>query len=222
MKRVGELLLGLPLLAAAAAAPAPGPWPQTALARLEMLALLETLNADLLSHPSATLTLERWCAAHKLAAEPKLVARLVRGAEKPLPEEDRARLAIAADEPVRYRRVQLACGDRVLSEADNWYVPSRLTPEMNRKLDETDVPFGRVVRDLGFRRETLDARLLWSPLPEDWATAEAPAIGDEPPALPPQVLQHRAILITRSGVPFAEVLETYTSEVLAFPAPALR
>ena len=200
------------------AAPA---WPDTALSRVEMLALLQTLNADLLSHPSATLTLERWCADHRLAPEPKIVARRVRGAEKALPEADRSRLAIGPDEPVRYRRVQLACGDKVLSDADNWYVPARLTPEMNRALDETDTPFGRVVQALHFRRETLAARLLWSPLPENWAVADAgiPAAAPVPPA---RVLEHRAILYTGDNLPFSEVVETYTGDVLAFPAPPLR
>lgn len=195
------------------------PWPDTALSRVEMLALLQTLNADLLSHPSATLTLERWCATHRLAPEAKVVARLVRGAEKALPDAERARLAIGPDEPVRYRRVQLACGERVLSEADNWYVPARLTPEMNRQLDETDTPFGKVVQPLGFRRETLAATLLWSPLPERWAMEESAAGPIAPPA---EVLQHRAVLTTRDGVPFSEVVETYTGAVLDFPPPPLR
>jgi hypothetical protein len=37
-------------------------------------------------------------------------------------------LGVDPDEPVRFRRVPLKCGDHVLSEAENWYVPSRLTP----------------------------------------------------------------------------------------------
>ena len=53
------------------------------LARGELLALLQTLNADLLSHDSATLTLERWCADHRLAEPPRIVARRVRDAPKP-------------------------------------------------------------------------------------------------------------------------------------------
>ena len=39
-------------------------WPDTPATRLEALALLQTLNADLLSNDSATLTLDRWCEAH--------------------------------------------------------------------------------------------------------------------------------------------------------------
>src|SRR5262249_28129227 len=41
-------------------------WRDDFTARLEATALLETLNADLLSHDSATLTLDRWCDSHRL------------------------------------------------------------------------------------------------------------------------------------------------------------
>ncbi len=75
------------------------------------------------------------------------------GPEKPLSREQRKRLRLGDDEPVKYRRVALACGDHILSEADNWYVPARLTPEMNRLLETTDTPFGRVVQSLQPTRE---------------------------------------------------------------------
>jgi hypothetical protein len=35
-------------------------------------------------------------------------------------------------------------------EADNWYVPSRLTPDINKTLDMTDTPFGIVEIAEGF------------------------------------------------------------------------
>ena len=47
-------------------------WPDSFVGRLEALALIESLNADLLSHDSATLTLERWCADHRLADPPRI------------------------------------------------------------------------------------------------------------------------------------------------------
>jgi hypothetical protein len=185
--------------------------------RTQALALLETLNADLLSHPSATLTLERWCGDHGLAPEAKIVAHRVKGQDKPLAAEDRAALGISADEPVRYRRVALACGTVVLSEADNWYVPARLTPEMNQVLDSTDEPFGKVVQPLHFRRQTISAELLWSPLPKGWEMEAAlPAPGKGPLAIPHEVLRHRAVLYTQANQPFSLVVETYTAEVLAF------
>jgi hypothetical protein len=193
------------------------PFADDVASRTQALALLETLNADLLSHPSATLTLERWCGDHALAGDAKILARRVKGQDKPLPDDARQTLGIGADEPVRYRRVQLACGDHVLSEADNWYVPSRLTAEMNQILDTTDQPFGKVVQALHFRRQTISADLLWTPLPKGWEMdAPLPPPHKGPLTIPHEVLRHRAVLYTDSNQPFSLVVETYTSEVLAF------
>jgi hypothetical protein len=201
----------------------PAAWSDTATTRLEALALLQTLNADLLSHDSATLTLDRWCAAHHLASPAKIVAERDHETDKPAIEEQRQILHVGADEPIRYRRVRLACGSHVLSEADNWYVPSRLTPEMNKQLETTDIAFGRAVQALHFQRHTISAALLWSPLPQGWETGAPVTSGNAATLqIPHQVLQHRAFLTLSDGTPFSEVVETYTSEVLAFPAPSLR
>jgi chorismate-pyruvate lyase len=195
-------------------------WPGSFTARLEALALLQTLNADLLSHDSATLTLERWCDLHRLASPARIVAEKVRGADKVPTAEQRRLLQVSATEPIRYRRVRLRCGGHVLSEADNWYVPGRLTAEMNRQLDGSDVAFGRAVQALHFQRRTLSAKLLWSPLPQGWEMAMAvPAESPAALPIPFDVLEHRAVLTRADGMPFSEVVETYTSEVLAFPAP---
>jgi len=108
----------------------------------------------------------------------------------------------------------------VLSEADNWYVPSRLTPEMNHVLETTDTPFGKAVAALHFRRHTLSADLLWRPLPASWEMGPAAAQDDKGAlAIPDHVLEHRAVLSTPDGEPFSEVVESYTSDVLAFPPP---
>lgn len=183
--------------------------------RVEALALLQTLNAELLSHDSATLTLERWCADHHLADPARIVARRVRDAAKPIPEDLRARLAVDATEPIAYRHVQLVCGERVLSEADNWYVPGRLTAQMNRQLDATDEPFGKVVKPLGFERRTVSAESLWTPLPKSWEMSQA-AVEREPVSIPRDVLRHVAILYTSAQVPFSVVAETYQNELFAF------
>ena len=132
-------------------------WPDNYLSRLEALALLQTLNADLLSHDSATATLEHWCGEHHLAASPQVTAQRVQGIDKPPDEEQRKLLQVGATETVRYRRVRLVCGDVELSEADNWYVPGRLTAQMNAQLDGGDTPFGKVIRALHFQRHTLSA-----------------------------------------------------------------
>jgi chorismate-pyruvate lyase len=186
-------------------------------ARIEVLALLQTLNADLLSHDSATLTLERWCADHHLAEPARVVARLARDAVKPVPDELRSRLAVDAGEPLQYRHVQLVCGEHVLSEADNWYVPSRLSADMNQRLHDSDEPFGKVVQALGFQRRTLSAQSLWSPLPPSWEMSAA-NVDRTPMRIPPAVLRHQAILYTSAQVPFSVLVETYTNQLFDFGA----
>jgi len=202
-----------------ASAPAPS-WPSNFVARLEALAFLETLNAELLSHDSATLTLEHWCGVHRLASPPSIVAARIPVEDKPPSPEQRRELAVSPTEPIRYRRVRLLCGPLVLSEADNWYVPGRLTPEMNRLLDTTDMPFGKVVQALHFQRHILSAKLLWFPLPEGWEL-DGTAVSDGATELPipAYLLEHRAVLALPNGTPFSEVLETYTRNVLGSPPP---
>jgi hypothetical protein len=195
-------------------------WPDSFVARVEALALLQTLNADLLSHDSATLTLERWCAGHRLASPPRIVADRVAGIDKPPTEEQRRELGVTATDTVRYRRVNLRCGEVVLSEADNWYVPGRLSSDMNRLLETTDTPFGRAVQALHFQRHTISAQLLWLPLPEGWEMYPGVASsGSGKLVAPAAVLQHRALLTLPDGTPFSEVVETYTGNVLAFAPP---
>ena len=194
-------------------------WQDSFTARLEALALLETLNAELLSHDSATLTLDHWCAAHRLASPARIVAERVNGADQAPTDEQLQLLGVSATEPIRYRRVRLTCGDHVLSEADNWYVPARLTPEMNRVLDTTDTAFGRAVQALDFHRRTLSVKLLWAPLPQGWEMGAPLPERRGTLTMPHAVLEHRAVLTLPDGTPFSEVVETYTSEVLAFPEP---
>ena len=163
--------------------------------------LIGALQARILSAHSATAVLEAWCAERGLSADPHLVARRVPGADKLLSAVQRQRLGLSPDEPVRYRRVRLACGAHVLSEADNWYVPSRLTPAMNAALDATDAPFGRVVRALEPTRRNVAIRPLRTP--------EAPEPGPEEP-----LFEVDAVLATGAGLPFCEVAETYLGAVL--------
>jgi chorismate-pyruvate lyase len=216
----GALLLGSLAVRANDQATRTPPWPDTYLSRLEALALLQTLDADLLSHDSATLTLERWCGAHRLASAPRVVAERVAGVDKQPSAEQRQELGINANEPVRYRRVKLLCGALVLSEADNWYVPARLTADMNQTLETTNAPFGKVVQPLKFQRHTLSSRLLWLPLPDGWemSTVDKTA-GAGSLVMPQAVLENKAVLSLPDGTPFSEVIETYSSNVLAFSPP---
>ncbi len=200
------------LASSAAMAEAPA-WPDSYVARLEVLALMQSLNANLLSHESATQTLTDWCAAHQLSTAGKITAQRVKDMDKPADAEVLATLKVAPGTPVRYRRVRLACGERVLSEADNWYLPGRLTPEMNRLLDETDTPFGVVVRSLAYQRHTLSSALLYHPLPDGWDLAPPSASAPGKLAIPHALLQHEAVL-TAGGAPFSLVVETYTDKIL--------
>lgn len=216
-------LASLILLILAGAAETAPPWRDSYTARLEALALLESLNADLLSHDSATLTLDRWCATHNLAAPARIIAERVHGVDEAPTADQRKLLDVDDAEPIRYRRVRLTCGLHVLSEADNWYVPARLTPAMNQVLDTTDTAFGRAVQALDFRRRTLSAVLLWSPLPAGWEMGgPVPVEEGKPLAIPHAVLEHRAVLTLPDGTPFSTVVETYTGELLAFPQPPQR
>jgi chorismate-pyruvate lyase len=207
------------LACVATSAQDPPAWPDTFQARVQALALIQTLNADVLGSRSATATLERWCRDHRLADDPTIVAALMRDVKKPATSELRQHLQVGEHDTVMFRHVRLRCGDRVLSEADNWYVPARLTAEMNRVLETTDTPFGRAVQSLEPYRSTLSARLLWSPLPERWErdSTKLPASTGRALAIPAELFEHRAILYTRDHLPFSEVDEIYQRQLLAFP-----
>jgi predicted cupin superfamily sugar epimerase/chorismate-pyruvate lyase len=217
------------LLLAAAGAPAGAgdlpptggaAWPDTFVARVELLALLQSLNAELLSHDSATRTLERWCEARQLASPAVVVADRIRDDATPASDAQRGELAVGPGDDVRHRRVRLRCGSTLLSEADNWYVPARLSAAMNAQLDATDTPFGRVVQALRFQRRTLASTLLWSPLAEDWASSPPSADrASEVIQMPSDLLRHRALLTLPDGTPFSEVVETYKSSLLGAPPP---
>ncbi len=217
------LPLLLALLLAAPAQAEPAAWPDTPVARLEALALIETLNAEILASRSATFTLEKWCGDHRLsgAAAPKIIARQIEAKAKPATAEQRERLAVGPSEEIKVRHVQLLCGDRVFSEADNWYVPARLTPEMNRLLETTTTPFGKAVQELHPYRRTFAASVLWRPLPEGWETKAlaSPADAGKTLDMPDALFEHRALLYTEDGKPFSEVDEVYQRALLDFPPP---
>ena len=157
-------------------------------------------DAELHRRDSATATLQIWCDAHGPGAGTKIVARRVRGADKLAGPAERAALKVFAWQSVAYRRVDLACGGKVLSRADNWYVPGRLTPAMNMALEQTQTPFGVVVRPLDFRRRTLAVETL---------------LGSQVTSvIPRELLRHRAVLVTANGRPFSLVVETYTDKLL--------
>lgn len=211
-------LLAVALLSAPVYAKAPATCADNPLARTQAALQLQTLNAEILSSRSATLVLERWCHDHKLAAPPTIVARRLQGMVKSPSAEQLQRLGVTRANQVKYRRVELRCGERILSKADNWYVPSRLSPEMNQLLETTDTPFGKVVASLQPFRQTIEAKVLWSPLPRDMDCVPRPS-NEKSSALviPPEIFQHRALLFTGNHLPFSEVREVYQGGALALP-----
>lgn len=159
---------------------------------------LAAFEANLAAHSSATEALRQWCQQRGMADPAEIVAVQVSGADEPPPAEIRTLLGVSAEEPLGYRHVRLTCGSHVLSDAHNWYVPARLTAEMNRQLAETQVPFGRVAASLAFTREPL-------------ASARR---GD--PACPAGAIStHHALLRLPDGQPLAMVVECYTEANLA-------
>jgi chorismate-pyruvate lyase len=197
-------------------------WPDARLTRTQALALVQGLNAEILANRSATATLEKWCRDHALADEPRVVAEVVAGEPRAPDAEQRQRLRADSGEVVRYRRVRLRCGEHVLSEAENWYLPGRLTPEMNHALETSDTPFGRVVAPLEPYRQTFAARLLWSPLPVGWEhslNTVPPCLSSGPLAIPGALFEHRALVLGRDNQPIAEVHEVYQGGLLAFSPP---
>jgi hypothetical protein len=91
---------------------------------------------------------------------------------------------------------------------------------MNQQLNTTETSFGRVVQPLNFSRSTLSAKLLWQPLPDGWDMGADVAPPSQQVLAPPHfLLEHRAVLKIPNGTPFSAVVETYTSDILDFPAP---
>ncbi|WP_309621407.1 hypothetical protein [Novosphingobium sp.] len=158
-------------------------------------------EANLAGHASATAALQQWCDARGIAPGETIAVAFVAGADEAPPADLRAILGVSADEQLGYRHVRLVCGTVVLSDAHNWFVPARLTAEMNRQLTDSRVPFGRVAASLNFTRQPLAAARRGDP----GCPADA-------------ISTHKAQLLLPGGKPIAYVVECYTEANLA-PAP---
>jgi hypothetical protein len=158
---------------------------------------VQRLEAELTAAPSATQLLTQKCATLKLASPP-LIRAVRENIDVPASAQVRAALDVGPDTVLRYRRVNLTCGTHVLSQADNWYVPSRLSDDMNRTLDTTETSFGTVVKPLNFHRKTLKM---------------------EPLGDPAHSLRVTAVLLTPAEVPFSLVVENYAREMATGDKP---
>lgn len=153
---------------------------------------VDDLQRLLARHDSATAALGEWCRLRGMADRPVIAAERIADRLPPSPETLRL-LGVKPGEPIGYRHVRLSCGGVALSVAHNWYLPGRLTAEMNRTLDTTDTPFGRVAASLGYTRRRLEERR--GPLPGCPADT---------------ILSHRALLELPDGRPLSVLIECYT------------
>lgn len=156
-------------------------------------AQLHRFQQALRARDSATAALTDWCRAEGIAPAGEIRALVDRSAFEAPDAQTRAALGLAPGQPFGFRHVRLACNGVVLSEAKNWYVPAALTPDMNRVLETSDAPFGRVVAPLGFHRERLSEHAGgWPGCPKD------------------TVLVHRGLLRRADGTAISLVIECYT------------
>lgn len=161
-------------------------------------ATLPAFEANLAAHDSATEALEHWCRLHGIGTGP-IRAQVLGAQPHDPPARMRQILDLGPDDLLAMRNVRLTCGDKVLSVAWNWYAPARLTPAMNAALEAGDVPFGKIVADLRFRRETIDV----TP-----GRAETCPEGT--------ISTHRALLRLPDGRPLAYLVECYTAANLGY------
>ena len=155
-------------------------------------ALLRRFNAELLSSDSATRVLERWCGS-------PIAALQLEAPAKPLPAEHGQCLGLLTGEQILYRRVNLVATGQVLCAAENWYIPERLTAEMNHALEHTTIPFGYVIAPLKPRRQTLSAITFWP----DARRGPDDAV----------ILEHRTRLTAADGRALSVVHEAYTNQI---------
>ena len=161
---------------------------------------LARFEQALAAQPSATKVLQEWCAAQGFVEPARILAQHLTGEDAPPPIDLRRTLNLTDADEVGYRHVQLTCGPAQMSEAHNWYVRSRLTPQMNAMLNGTDTPFGTVAAGLHFTREALESHH-----------------GAGPGCPPDTVLTHRALLRLPDGRPLALLVECYLSDILRGP-----
>ena len=189
--------------------------PQSKLQRRCVLTLdlLERLRSDLIATDSATETLRHWCKRRGIAPDPKINARVVERGQGSISEAIKRRLMLERGDAM-YRRVDLICGDRTLSEAKIWYAPSRLTPQMNELLGTTDTPFGAVVKDLLPRRKTIRVRRLWKAWRQaPGALSDAERCSEMRLEVPLLVLELSALVTTSENQPIAAVVERYRRDL---------
>ena len=166
----------------------------------EAAELVADLKREIVRGPTTSRALERWCRDRGLDDDPQIVADVSPTPPAPLTPEEREWLGVTRREILACRRVQLRCGSLLLVDADNWYVASRLTPDMNERLRATRIPFGRVVEPFGPYRCTMSSTTFW------------------PGAIEQALFHVQAVVYADRHVPLAVVRESYRRELLGIRA----
>lgn len=107
------------------------------------------------SADSMTECLRDWCDAFAIGSGTLRVVHATASGTIPANLHTRAALNLQPGETIRHRRIKLVYGDTELLEADNWYVPERLTEMANTLLEDTDTPFGIAISQHSQTRQTL-------------------------------------------------------------------
>lgn len=150
--------------------------------------LLDRLNLHILSSPTATSALEEWC-RHFAIGQGPLQVQIVASSQ-----------AARGNRCTGYRRINLIRGDALLSIAEIRYRLGALGADMLRVLEESNIPFGEVIRALQPRRLTTLVRV---------GTQES-CLDRNP------VLIHHATVLDAIGRPIARVRESYQGSLISF------
>ncbi|WP_414476370.1 hypothetical protein [Microvirga sp. M2] len=175
--------------------------------------LIRDLSARLIAGATATETLLAWCEEHGLAEGPITVERQQQLVLSAVPYEVRAALGPASNEAVHYRQVRLVRGSVPLAVAENWFLPDRLTANMNEVLNQSTIPFGTVIAPLRPSRRTLIGRP--QPLTVDPSEDPERPRGSTGQRSPEIILEHVAVILGGSGTVLALVKEHYLADLIA-------
>jgi hypothetical protein len=174
-------------------------------------ALVRELSDHLLHASTATEALHAWCTAHGLSAGPITAVMQDPDRRRHADDDVLDELRPERHERIAYRCVRLVRGLVVLSEADNWFVPERLPPEVRSALAATDMPFGAAIARLRPSRRTYFVRF-----PELSTVSEAATVGS-PAGLSPSmpILEHKAVVLDQNRQPLSVVSERYCAALLS-------
>jgi hypothetical protein len=174
-------------------------------------ALVRELSDHLLHASTATEALHAWCTAHGLSAGPITAVMQDPDRRRHADDDVLDELRPERHERIAYRCVRLVRGLVVLSEADNWFVPERLPPEVRSALAATDMPFGAAIARLRPSRRTYLVRF-----PELSTVSEA-GTGGCPAGLSPSmpILEHKAVVLDRNRRPLSVVSERYCAVLVS-------